>query len=102
MRTKHRRTQLLVLGVATLTVLGTVGRPALGSAQAVSAPTFARDVAPILQRSCQQCHRPGGIGPMSLLTFEQVRPWAKAIKLKTGLREMPPWFIEKNIGIRHY
>src|SRR5262245_66230301 len=64
------------------------------------AVTFSRDVAPILQRSCQSCHNPGGIGPMSLMTYEQVRPWARAIQAKTSKREMPPWFIEKNIGIQ--
>jgi len=64
--------------------------------------TFTKHIAPILQRSCQSCHRPGSIGPMSLLTYEDVRPWARSIKLKTGLREMPPWFIEKNIGIQKF
>src|SRR5207248_10300433 len=65
-----------------------------------AAPTFTRDIAPILQRSCVSCHNPGGIGPMPLVTYEQVRPWARAIKTKTSRREMPPWFIEKNIGIQ--
>src|SRR6185436_14590952 len=78
--------------------------PALTSAQTSSreAITFGKDVAPILQRSCQSCHNPGGIGPMSLITYEQVRPWARAIKAKTSKREMPPWFIEKNIGIQQF
>jgi mono/diheme cytochrome c family protein len=53
--------------------------------------TFAKDVAPLLQRSCQQCHQPGAIGPMSLTTFEQVRPWARAIKQKLLTGEMPPY-----------
>src|ERR1700752_3342249 len=57
--------------------------------------TFTHDVAPILQRSCQNCHRPGSVAPMSLISYEDARPWAKAIKRKTTLREMPPWFIEK-------
>ena len=68
--------------------------------------TFAKDIAPILQRSCQQCHRPASVAPMSLLTYEDARPWARAIKMRTGLRNkrgaMPPWFIEKDIGIQHY
>src|SRR5712691_733039 len=65
--------------------------------------TFTKDVAPILQRSCQNCHRPnGGLAPMSLTTFEEVRPWAKAIKQRTANGEMPPWFIEKNIGIQKF
>ena len=76
--------------------------------QAAAAPevTFTRDIAPILQRSCQNCHRPGQVAPMSLLTYEDVRPWARAMKQRTGLRDkagvMPPWYIEKNIGIQHY
>ena len=68
--------------------------------------TFTRDVAPILQRSCQNCHRPGAIAPMSLLTYEDARPYARAMKTRTGLRTqrgaMPPWYIEKDIGIQQY
>jgi len=61
--------------------------------------TFTKDVAPILQRSCQNCHRPGAIAPMSLLTYDDVRPWARAIKEKVSKRQMPPWYIDRNIGI---
>lgn len=64
--------------------------------------TFTKDVAPILQRSCQGCHRPGSLAPMSFLTYQETRPWARAIKDKTALREMPPWFVEKNIGIQQF
>src|SRR6266536_2992425 len=74
-------------------------RPA--AAQMDSGVTFHKDIAPILQRSCQGCHRPDSVAPMSLISYEEVRPWAKAIKYRTGLRNkmgvMPPWFIEKNI-----
>lgn len=67
--------------------------------------TFA-DVAPILQRSCQNCHRPDGVGPMSLVTYDEVRPWAPLIKYRTGIRDrmgaMPPWYVEKGIGIQDY
>ena len=65
-------------------------------------PTFAKNVAPILQRNCQACHRPGNIGPMSLLTYQDVRPWAKSIKQQVVLRNMPPWFIDKTVGINHF
>src|SRR5437870_2099877 len=86
------------------------GAPVVTAAQTQSppakAPTFTKDVAPIFQRSCQLCHRPDSIAPMSLLTYEDARPWAKAMKLRTGLRSrpetMPPWFIEKNIGIQQF
>jgi mono/diheme cytochrome c family protein len=68
--------------------------------------TFSRDIAPILQRSCQNCHRPGGVAPMPLVTYDQVRPWAPMIEYRTGLRDqagaMPPWYMEKDIGIQHY
>src|SRR5688500_19985153 len=68
--------------------------------------TFTKDIAPILQRSCQNCHRPGQVAPMSLLTYEDARPWARSMKARTAIRDkagaMPPWYIEKNIGIQHY
>jgi hypothetical protein len=68
--------------------------------------TFTKDIAPVLQRSCQNCHRPDGVAPMSLITFEDVRPWAKSIKQRTGIGPhagvMPPWYVEKNIGIQQY
>src|SRR6202165_993400 len=64
--------------------------------------TFTKDVAPILQRSCQNCHRPGSIAPMSLLTYNDARPWARSIKAKVALREMPPWHIDRNIGVNKF
>ena len=76
------------------------------AAPAAPEVTFTRDIVPILQRSCQNCHRPGQVAPMSLLTYEDARPWARSMKQRTGLRDkagvMPPWYIEKNIGIQHY
>ena len=68
--------------------------------------TFSKDIAPILQRSCQNCHRPDGVAPMSLVTYEDVRPWARAIKQRTSIGPragvMPPWYMEKNIGIQGF
>ncbi len=86
-------------------LLSLVGVP--GAAQAQSAEvTFAHDIAPILQRSCQNCHRPDGVAPMSLVTYEEVRPWARAIKTRTGIGPragvMPPWYVEREIGIQHF
>ena len=66
------------------------------------AVTFAKDVAPIFQRACQNCHRPGSIAPMPLLTYEDARPWAKSIKQKVTTRTMPPWYIDKNVGIHDF
>ena len=63
-------------------------------AQAPQGPTFYKDVLPILQKNCQECHRPGQIGPMALLTYEHARPWARSIKAKVLAREMPPWFAD--------
>src|SRR5262245_54454055 len=86
-------------------VFGLVAPPAIRAQQAPDV-TFAKDIAPILQRSCQNCHRPGSVAPMSLLTYEEVRPWAKAIKFRTSLvgkpDVMPPWFIDKTVGIQQY
>ena len=65
-------------------------------------PTFTKDVAPILQRSCQNCHRPGSIAPMSLLTYEDARPWARSIKNRVSQRQMPPWHVDRAIGIRKF
>jgi hypothetical protein len=65
-------------------------------------PTFAKDVAPIFQKSCQTCHHQGTSAPMSLVTYEEVRPWAKSIRQRVANREMPPWHLDKTVGIRHY
>jgi hypothetical protein len=65
-------------------------------------PTFARDVAPIFQAKCQTCHHQGTSAPMSLTTFEEVRPWAKSIQQRVANRDMPPWHLDKTVGIKHY
>ena len=91
------------LAVSTLLVL-----PATALAQSAVADqvTFTKDIAPILQRSCQKCHRPDSVAPMPLLTYQDVRPYARTMKFRTALRDkpgvMPPWFIERNIGIQHF
>ena len=90
------------LGVVALAML-TVSIAATGTAVAQTGNvTFTKDVAPILQRSCQTCHREGAIAPMSLLTYEETRPWARAIKDKVQTRTMPPWYIDKNIGVQGF
>src|SRR5260221_615495 len=72
----------------------------LGSPVAASAatPTFSKDVAPILYSSCVMCHRPGEVAPMSLVSYEDVRPWAKSIRKKVASREMPPWGADPHFG----
>ena len=64
--------------------------------------TFTKDVAPIFQRSCQSCHRPGTSAPMPLLTYDDARPWAASIRAKVGAREMPPWHVVRNVGIAKF
>ena len=68
--------------------------------------TFSRDIAPILQRSCENCHRAGGGAPMALTTYQEVRRWSQRIKLRTAIRDrmgaMPPFFVEKEIGISQF
>ena len=82
-------------------VVATLGAGrSMPAAAADSSPTFTKDVAPILMRSCVQCHRPGQVAPMSLLTFEDVRPWARSIKTRVTKREMPPWNLDPTVGIK--
>src|SRR6266567_2924813 len=78
--------------------------PALATftAMAQGQVTFTKDVAPILQNRCQACHRPDTFAPMSLLTYEETRPWAKSIRQKVVAREMPPWYIDKNVGVHNF
>jgi hypothetical protein len=99
----------VVFGAAILIVAGPPEGGRYVLAQQAGAPaevTFTRDIAPILQRSCQNCHRPDGVAPMSLVTYEDVRPWARSVKTRTAIGPhrgvMPPWYIEKNVGIQKY
>jgi len=86
-------------------VVGGIGLMPFASAQDDQI-TFHRDIEPILQRSCQTCHRDGGAGPMPLVTYEEVAPFAGLIAYKTGLRDragaMPPWYAEKDVGIQNF
>jgi hypothetical protein len=82
---------VMVLGVALLGSSGGLGAEQYASKAAPGAPTFSADVAPILYRNCIGCHRPGEIAPMSLLTYTDVRPWAKSIRDEVADRTMPPW-----------
>jgi hypothetical protein len=71
--------------------------PLVASA-ATGSVTFSKDVAPILQKNCQGCHRPGEAAPMALLTYQQARPWAKAMKQAVLSKKMPPWFADPQYG----
>ena len=70
----------------------------MGVAASAATPTFQKDVLPILQNHCQGCHRPGEVTPMSLLTYTDARPWAKAMKAAVVTEKMPPWFADPNFG----
>jgi len=72
------------------------------AAESPAAPTFSKDVSRIFQQKCQQCHQPNSIAPMSLITFRESRPWARAIRERVSARQMPPWHIDQTIGIRHF
>jgi hypothetical protein len=97
------RCALAVLPLVTVLAVRPVTAQTGGTAASNRAtPTFTKDVAPIVQRSCQNCHRPGSIAPMSLLTYEDARPWARSIKNRVSLRQMPPWHVDRTIGIRKF
>src|SRR5579872_4145126 len=83
---------IFILGVATFNALAAEVSSTNG------AVTFNKDVLPLLQRNCQGCHRPGQIAPMSFLTYDSTRPWAKAIKTAVAMRKMPPWFADPQYG----
>jgi hypothetical protein len=87
---------------AGLLGVGLVALAQPAAAQSNAAPTFAKDIAPIFQEKCQVCHRPGSIGPMSLLTYEAARPWARSIKSRVVSRDMPPWHLDKTVGIQKF
>ena len=85
--------------LSALLMLPAVGR----AAEAIDSPvTFARQIAPILQEKCQECHRKGTAAPMSLLSYEETRPWAKSIRQRVITRNMPPWHLDKTVGIQHF
>jgi len=96
------------IGIVALAVAAGTVRPLAagsevgGDGAAVTNPTFTKDVAPIFQDKCESCHRPGSIGPMSLVTYEDSRPWARSIKARVSARQMPPWHIDRTVGIQHF
>ena len=96
--------KLAVVGVVAL-VAGAIAIPAAADSNesaVPSKPTFAKDIAPILQEKCEECHRKGTAAPMSLATYQEVRPWAKAIRERVITRNMPPWHIDKTVGIQSF
>jgi hypothetical protein len=88
---------LATIGVGIWLSIGSAAQAPV-SAQRTPTPTFTRDVAPILYAKCVSCHRPGEVAPMSLITFKEARPWARAIQQKTTSRVMPPWGADPHYG----
>ncbi len=91
----------LHVGAGALVVGAVLALPGAAFAQQKQV-TFSKDVAPILQAKCQSCHEPGSIGPMSLVTYQDARPWARSIKQRVEARQMPPWHIDRSTGVTKF
>ena len=89
------------IGVSTIAAIAITGlfQPGIAFAEE---PTYTRDIAPIFREKCEACHRPGYIAPMSLQTYQEVRPWARSIKNRVETRQMPPWHIDPAVGIQEF
>src|SRR4051794_12062268 len=103
---RPRLSRVVGASAAVLAAGFVVRATAIAQSPSASDVTFTKDIVPILQRSCQECHHADGVAPMPLVTYEDVRPWARSIKTRTALRSqrgaMPPFFVEKNIGIQKF
>jgi hypothetical protein len=91
----------LLVSIPALFCFASIAAIVMPSSQAntsLKSPTFSKDVAPIFFKKCAECHRPGESAPMSLLSYEDARPWAKAIREKVAGREMPPWHADPRVG----
>ena len=84
------------------TLLGMPASVSAAEAEADTQPTYSKDVAPIFREKCEACHRAGYIAPMSLQTYAEVRPWARSIKARVENRQMPPWHIDKAVGVQEF
>jgi hypothetical protein len=88
-------------GVAVVALGFSVSAPTI-FAQQPNPPTFSKDIAPIFQAKCQECHQPGSIAPMSLINYQDARPWARSIRERVAARQMPPWHIDKSVGVQKF
>ena len=89
-------------GVVAVSAVLALSAPAVAADSATAPVTFSKDVAPIFQAKCQQCHQPNSIAPMSLITYQDARPWARSIKQRVITRQMPPWHIDQSVGVRKF
>ena len=92
MRNRISALAIAVMLSAVVTAYGATSQPV----------TFSKDVAPIFQAKCQECHQPNSIAPMSLITYQDARPWAKAIRERVITRQMPPWHIDRSVGVQKF
>jgi hypothetical protein len=91
-----------LIGIPALACVFGVLWPVAASAEVPANPTFTRDIAPIFQAKCEACHRPESIAPMPLRTYAEARPWARSIRTRVEARQMPPWHIDKTVGIQDF
>jgi mono/diheme cytochrome c family protein len=91
----------LIALFAQITLTGTGGAAPTNAAPHEQV-TFSKDIAPIFQAKCQECHQPNSIAPMSLITYKEARPWARSIKARVATRQMPPWHIDRSVGVQKF
>ena len=101
MRVRHWLRCSVRVGMPALAGLGLLSSDGPGQ-QTDDPVTYAKDVAPLIQANCQVCHRPGSVAPMSLLEYEDVRTYAPLIRERVASRIMPPWHIDRTVGIREF
>ncbi|HEU4994289.1 MAG TPA: hypothetical protein VFT29_05695 [Gemmatimonadaceae bacterium] len=90
----------VMMGISVIALLSLASGSLL--AQVGEEVTYAKQVAPILQRKCQVCHQPNSIAPMSLLTYEDAVKYSRRIKARVAARVMPPWHIDRTVGIKEF
>ena len=99
---RHGWLRRLTGGSMVVAVAGLLMFEGLAAQELDDQVTFTRDIAPLIQENCQTCHREGGFGPMPLITYEDARLFAPLIKFKVHSRQMPPWPIDKTVGIQDF
>src|SRR5580693_3555674 len=99
---KRHGAPALTLALSGISLIPFRSPAADGVGASQSPVTFSKDVAPIFQKSCQSCHHAGTMAPMSLMTYDEVRPWARSIRQRVASRDMPPWHLDGTVGIRSY
>jgi hypothetical protein len=99
---RYRWTWQVAAPAVMLAAMGWFSRGTMVQAAGDTTPTFTKDIAPIFQQKCETCHRAEGMAPMSLITYEDTRPWVKSIAQRVAAHSMPPWQIDRTVGIQHF